>query len=130
MDAVSKQKQLKKTLEALAQSVVVVEGVHDQKALAKAGVKAETVAVGANRLEDAIKKIGAKALGKRVVLLTDFDAEGKRKEKELREALHSHGVRVDAITRRKVKRLFPISTIEQLPYALEKLEEELAGSSQ
>lgn len=129
MNAQNKQKLLGKTIAALEQSVVVVEGKRDVLALQKAGVKCTTIAVAGKKLEDAIKKIGALALGKRVVLLTDFDGEGKRLEKELRTALLSHGVKADSATRSNFRQLFRINTVEQLPFALERLEQELANNS-
>ncbi len=129
MDAESKRKLLGKTIASLEQSVVVVEGKRDQLALQKAGIQCLSVAVAGRKLEETIKKIGALALGKRVVLLTDFDEEGKRKEKELREALLHQGVKADIATRRNFRHLFRLSTVEQLPFALERLEKEVAGNS-
>lgn len=129
MDAESKQKLLRKTIAALEEGVVVVEGKRDQEALQKAGVQALTVAVRGEKLENIVRKIGWKALaGKQVILLVDFDQEGRRKEAELREALLNAGVKVDRGSRANFRRLFRVSTIEQLPAALEKLGEEIANN--
>lgn len=129
MDAESKQKLLRNTISALEEGVLVVEGKRDQEALQKAGVQALTVAVRAEKLESIVRKIASKALaGKQIVLLVDFDQEGRRKEAELREALLNAGVKVHGGTRANFRRLFRVSTIEQLPAALEKLKEEIANN--
>lgn len=128
MDAAAKQKLLRKTLNALRESVVVVEGKRDSLALQQAGIECRTLEVAARGLQETIKKIGARALGKRVVLLTDFDEEGKRLEKELRESLLSHGVKVEQGTRKNFRQLFRVNTVEQLPFALERLGQELANT--
>ena len=106
-----------------------MEGAKDEMALEEAEIHAETLQVRGETAAKIVEKICEKleARGgqtpeeKEVVLLTDFDAEGERKERELKQALRERGVRISEPLRKAVKTLFGIRTVEQLPSALEKL---------
>jgi 5S rRNA maturation endonuclease (ribonuclease M5) len=122
-----KLKPLRRILKQLDGSVVVVEGKRDVAALREAGVgNARMVqAVGsAERVANLVAKIALQTGRKRVVVLTDFDVEGKRRNAELEEALLAEGISANAVLRREFKRLFRVNRVEQIGFALERLLEE------
>lgn len=120
-----KKRLLQKTLAQLGESLVVVEGDKDEKALRNVGVRARVVKVRGLSVEKVVEKIVEESNGKRVVLLVDFDREGKRKEKELKQALAELGFSAGDSVRKNFRELFRINTVEQLPYALQRIEKEI-----
>lgn len=124
MHGENKQKLLEKVFGSLEKSVVVVEGKNDAQALAEAGVQCNCVLVGGLKPEKVVEKIVAQER-EMIVLLTDFDDEGERKEKQLKRALAEAGLKADDGLRRKFRQLFRINTVEQLPFALRRLEKEI-----
>lgn len=131
VDGKGKQALLDKLFDALEKSVVVVEGKNDAEALAEAGVQCACVLMAGLKPEKVVEKIIGQGNEKivaqqreQIVLLTDFDDEGERKEKELKRALAEAGLKADDGLRRKFRRLFGINTVEQLPFALRRLEKE------
>ncbi len=111
--------------------MLVVEGKRDARALREAGIeKARVVqALGsaenvASRVVKALSRTKGNCVGNCVVLLTDFDVEGKRRCAELEEALLAEGISVNASLRRDFKRLFRVNRVEHLGFALERLLEE------
>lgn len=125
MDGEGKRALLKKLFDSLEKSAVVVEGKNDAGALAEAGVQCACVLVRGLKPERVVEKIFAQEREK-IVLLTDFDEEGERKEKELKRALAEAGLRPDDALRKKFRQLFRVNTVEQLPFALRRLEREIS----
>jgi len=115
------EKRVEKLVSEMNGHTVLVEGKKDEKALRKAGVTSKIVLFG----KSAQSVVGAVAADCRnaVLLLYDFDEEGERKEKLLRELLAPFAT-VDGNLRKKFRQMFGCRTIEQLPSALKKLEEQ------
>ena len=108
-----------KALASLQRKTVLVEGKNDVAALKQLGVDADFVTA-TGRNEDVVRK----AAKGQIVLLFDFDGEGRRKEKFFRELLHNEGLSVLDAPRRKIRRAFGTLTIEELPARYEKMIEE------
>jgi len=142
-----KLKLLRRIFKQLDESIVVVEGKRDAKALREAGVRKALILLAsgsaekvANRIANLTTNLSANNVAKknvakkaartvrtRVVLLTDFDVEGKRRCAELEEALLAEGISANASLRHAFKRLFRVNHVEQLGFALERLLEETSG---
>ena len=134
MDVEAKRKLLEKTKRALDGCVIVVEGKRDERALRESGLapNAETVKCGgknafatARQALENKEKDETNETKKRIVVLTDFDAEGERRAAEINEALASEGNASDASVRRDFRRLLGARCVEDAPSALERLEDEL-----
>ncbi|MBI3588045.1 hypothetical protein HY995_04805 [Candidatus Micrarchaeota archaeon] len=107
----------------LCQTTVLVEGRRDEEALARLEIGAVACS---SRKPSSIA--GGVAAGKKVVLLFDFDAEGERKNEQFARALQEeHGLEVDRNARRAFKALFGVKTIEEAPWAHQRLIEEIEG---
>jgi|GEM_PF-1396514 len=126
MLASQKQRLLEKTLARLEKSTVVVEGKHDEQALRKAGLHCQIVLVMGRTTQLVIEKLPQNG---NIILLTDFDEEGRRKEKDLKQALAQNGLKADEAARKNFRQLFRINTVEQLPYALRGIEAELEAQN-
>jgi 5S rRNA maturation endonuclease (ribonuclease M5) len=125
MDAHDKQKLLRRTSEALdGASVILVEGVRDERALRAIGVGAPVLR--ANQTAERVAERALRHGAGDVVLLFDFDEEGERKMDACRAALEALGGRCDARSRVNLQRLTGVRHIEDLPPAWEELREELA----
>ncbi len=105
------EEKLFKTLDEVKERQVIVEGKRDREALCLFGfTKIITINRGLYETAEDIK-------GKEVIILTDFDAEGKEIAKKLNLFLQSLGFKVDRETRRKIGFLFTkmkIRKIEEL----------------
>ena len=90
---------------------VIVEGKRDRKALCLFGfTRITTIEKG---LYETVEDIKAK----KVIILTDFDPEGRKIARKLNLFLQSHGCKVDTETRRKIGFMFTklkIKKIEEL----------------
>ncbi len=116
-----KRRLLRKMREKLEEEKVFVEGKKDAKAVEKAfGVKA--MAVEGNHSYRFAEKHASAVNGNTVLLLFDFDEEGKRKTREYEEALRARGARIDGQGRKAFRALFRLATLEELPAALADLE--------
>lgn len=128
MDLAYKEKAVRKLWRSLSESVVVVEGRNDEKALKEIGIDAVAVkAVG--RTEKIIEKAVSLSGGgkKKIVLLFDYDAEGRRKAKYFRDAFFNAGFMASVGEWNKLSQLFKIRTIEDLPRAYDELMDEIAA---
>ncbi len=126
MDLQYKQKAVAKLWRALLDSVVVVEGRKDELALREVGIAAATVRAN-GRTEKIIERALALAATKKIVLLFDYDAEGRRKTRYFEEAFFNAGSRASAAEWNKLSQLFKIRTIEDLPTAYFELMEEISA---
>ena len=110
--------------------VIVVEGKRDVAALEELGVKARFVQAHGNNGK-LVEKISIAAQGGTVVLLFDFDAEGKRKEAFFKTLLEENGVRTDSLLARKLRAALLFNSVEEAASKFEKLEEkgELNGKN-
>ena len=101
-------------LSALEGHVVFVEGKHDVAALEELGVRAQFVCAHGVPLR-LVEKHVATCQKNGCVLLFDFDNEGKRKNSVFTELLQSLGVNPLQPIRTRIKRVFGVQTVEQLP---------------
>jgi 5S rRNA maturation endonuclease (ribonuclease M5) len=97
-------------LDLLRQQSVIVEGKKDKKALNFLGID-DVVDISGKPLDVFIKKLDKQ---KRYVILTDFDDEGERKNKELCKFLQKHKFKLNLKMRPVVKTSFGIVKIEEL----------------
>jgi len=97
-------------LDSLRETYIIVEGKKDKKAFNSFGIfdvfdiSGKTL----ERLVESLKK------DKKYVILTDFDEEGERKNKEIRNILEKNKFKIDSQLRKIVKNSFGISKIEEL----------------
>jgi 5S rRNA maturation endonuclease (ribonuclease M5) len=111
---------LDKALNALTGRVVLVEGKNDKTALTCLGVSADIrLAHGiplrfVERHQSAFKEKG-------VVLLFDFDAEGRRKNAVFTDLLLAYSAPPLSAVRTRIRRVFGVRTIEDLPSRYEEL---------
>jgi len=102
---------LSEILEKNKDKLTVVEGKRDKKVLCSLGfTKIVTINKGLYETVEGIEE-------KEVLLLTDFDSEGKQIAKKLNTFLQHLGYKVDKETRRKIGFLFAkirIKKIEEL----------------
>ncbi len=127
MNGTHKQKLLQRTLHALAECTLLVEGKHDVKALNEV-VPGATCITANGSVERTITTVVASSKGSPVVLLFDFDEEGKRKAALFEERLSSEPVRINRHLRHTVRMLFGIRSIEELPTAHARVLQEIAES--
>ncbi len=125
MEAREKRRLLSKIRRLLETEAVIVEGKKDVSALARAGFSAPRItAVAGAKPERIAGKIQKELDGRRVLLLFDFDGEGKRKEAEFEAIFASNGVPVNRPGRKAFRALFRLRTVEDLPAAMARLEKE------
>lgn len=103
-------------------SIILVEGKKDKKALLALGLGVQTniFTVGGKRLDVIDDSIDTTSTSgrKRIIILTDFDETGE----ELRKRLSFPGFFVDFESAKKLRWIFGIKTIEDLPSAFEEFE--------
>lgn len=121
MEPVDKEKLLIATRRKLDDAgVLLVEGLHDERALREIGVSAPIVK--ANQRADLVAQRAMEVADNReAVLLFDFDHEGERKMRECQSELRSLGVKCDSQSRVHLQWLTGIKHIEELPSALQEL---------
>jgi 5S rRNA maturation endonuclease (ribonuclease M5) len=90
----------------------VVEGVRDKELLLRFGFK-RVVEIGGKRLDEVVEELRAKG-AREVVILTDFDQEGRKMAKRLDGLLESHGIKASHWLRRRVSELFRVKKVEEL----------------
>ena len=91
--------EFEKTINRLKEALVIVEGMHDEKALKSLGLK-DIIAINGRPLY----KIADIALNSKrpIVILTDFGKKGRQIEKKLRSLLQKHGKQPNLKLRCKV----------------------------
>jgi 5S rRNA maturation endonuclease (ribonuclease M5) len=87
-----------KTLEEMKSSAVIVEGKKDEKALKALGLT-NIIPLNNTPLAEFVQKITESQIHE-VIILTDFDKEGRKLEKKLDLLLRSHKVKVNRRLRR------------------------------
>ena len=125
MQAREKRKLLEKTLKKMLDQIVLVEGKNDERALDEAVVQAGGVVAVQSRKPERIANILEDGFaGRQALLLFDFDDEGRRKTAEFEEILVGRGLQVDRQGRKAFRALFRLRTLEELPGAMQEVEEE------
>lgn len=132
MEFKDKEKLYRRVQHTLQQAgLIIVEGLHDQRALEELGVV--TPILKANAKPERVAQQALTLLGETsqqpVLLLFDFDLEGERKLRDYREALATTGLHCDAQTRRQIRLLTGITHVEDLPRPWHELEQQLARGS-
>ncbi|MBI5392490.1 toprim domain-containing protein [Candidatus Woesearchaeota archaeon] len=89
--------------------IIIVEGKKDKKALVELGIDDNII-----YLQDALYKVVDKiiSLNKEVIILTDFDTEGKKLYSALKKGFEKEGVIVDKTFREALRRYTKVSHIE------------------
>lgn len=99
----------------------IVEGKRDKAVLTELGIK-NVVSISGQSLEGLVEKLDEK---NDVVILTDFDREGKKKAEKLKRLLRSYHIRTKENVRKFFKKSLKITKIEELksvPKFIENLE--------
>jgi len=110
-------------LETVADAVVV-EGVRDVRALRGLGFRGRVEMCSRVGVSDGDLVEGLAQSSGAVVILTDFDEEGRRMNRRLSRLLERRGVRVERRLRREVRRLMAVLNVYTVE-ALDDVEEEL-----
>ncbi len=124
MENREKKKLLKKIVMKMEGERGLVEGKKDIGAISGAGISARVMAV-SNRKPDSFAELISGGATGPVLLLFDFDVEGRRKAAEYETALIGRGVPVDRQGRKAFRTLFRLRTIEELPHAMLEVELEI-----
>lgn len=102
---------------------VIVEGKRDRIALQKLGIRNKVTLI--NQSPDKVaERVASHGAGEAVVL-TDFDGTGEELAQRMCDALHSHGVRPDLDFRRKLRYLFGVLFMEELPTKVAQFQQKL-----
>jgi 5S rRNA maturation endonuclease (ribonuclease M5) len=105
------EEELLNLLDSIKEERVIVEGKRDKKALCLLGFKNVLT------INKGIYETAEKIRENRIIILTDYDSEGRKIAKKLNLVLQSLGHSVDKETRRKIGLLFTrleIRKIEEL----------------
>lgn len=111
MFRLSQIEKLQKIIKDIGDTLIIVEGIKDKRALSKLGFK-NVLAISGKSIFFLVEKIKSKKV-KSVVVLTDFDKEGEKKFKILSRILQSNKIKTNYFIRRKIKTLFNIYKIEE-----------------
>ncbi|MFH0836081.1 MAG: toprim domain-containing protein [Candidatus Micrarchaeota archaeon] len=122
MSLEEKAKALDKLVKGLNGKVLVVEGKHDVNALRQFGLN-NRVFTATGKPERVITRVTETKAP--VVLLFDFDEEGKRKTKFFQQRFLLEGTIADVETGKRLKALLGLRTIEELNSKYEELLREL-----
>ncbi len=114
----SAEKLLEELSDPSEEFVIIVEGYRDKKALESAGIlRVRTINKGIHELAEDLWQEGVR----RAVILTDDDRTGRSLARKLEHALRGVGIRILPY-RERFFRIFKIVHVEELPYALEVME--------
>jgi 5S rRNA maturation endonuclease (ribonuclease M5) len=99
-----------KKLKSLDDYLIVVEGEKDKKALKELNIK-NIATISGSSLEAFVEHLPK---NKKILILTDFDKEGKQIAKRLAKILTVYGYTVDDKKRKEFKTIFKVTKIEEL----------------
>jgi len=97
-------------LELARDSTIIVEGKRDKKALNALGLS-DVLDISGKPIDALIKRLDK---DKRHIVLTDYDKEGERKNKEICKLLQKLKFKINLRFRRLIKSCFGITKIEEL----------------
>lgn len=92
--------------------LILVEGKNDRKALKGVGLE-NIIEISGKHLEKVADILEQR--GEKVAILTDYDKEGIRQYKRLKNLLIPTGIKIDDNIRRNFKRTFLVNRIEETP---------------
>jgi len=105
----------------------IVEGIKDKKALIGLGFK-NIIVISGKPLYKVVEEVKASNFNS-VVILSDFDKEGKKKALTLTKFFQSSGVKINSFLRKKIKNLFKIQKIEELNSFTKIMEDDYYGKT-
>jgi len=98
-------------------AIAVVEGPNDEKALRALGIDGAVAQLSKRPYSELAEKLAGKC--REVIILTDFDAYGKKAAKGLRDSFLNECVRVDLSIRTRFKKLLGYTEFEDVPSLFE-----------
>ncbi|HIH22388.1 TPA: toprim domain-containing protein [Candidatus Micrarchaeota archaeon] len=116
-------KRLAQFMKKLCESLVLVEGDRDKRALAMLGC--ENLFTVSGKTRSACEKAAATGAG-HAIILTDIDDRGNELALEVREELGRYGVKCDIELRKTIAGLLGIRFFEDMAQAYEKFMKEMA----
>lgn len=112
IDDLEKRKEIiNKIVEFSQKNLVVVEGKKDSEALKKFGIKSEFINGNIYLFAEKKSEIFSKT---KILILTDFDFEGKKLRMKLKRAFSKFGIEEQEYLRNEFRKVFKISHIEGL----------------
>jgi 5S rRNA maturation endonuclease (ribonuclease M5) len=101
---------IERLLELLRDSTIIVEGKRDREALNGIGLS-DVIVISGMPLEPFIEKLSK---NKKYTILTDYDREGERKNKEICKLLQKSKFKLNLRFRRLFRSSFGITKVEEL----------------
>ncbi|MCK4327185.1 MAG: toprim domain-containing protein [Candidatus Diapherotrites archaeon] len=98
-------------------AIAVVEGPNDERALRTLGMKGRVEQLSRTPYSELAEKLAGKC--QEVIILTDFDAYGKKAAKGLRDSFLNECVRPDLSFRTRFKKLLGYTEFEDVPSLFE-----------
>jgi len=120
MTPLERKKLFAKTMASLENSVVVVEGKKDERALRNAGFQG-VVLTASGKTESIVAKVARLAKNKQVALLFDYDGEGRRKTRFFKERFLLEGISADDLLWKKMRVALGLRVVEELVSKLSEL---------
>jgi 5S rRNA maturation endonuclease (ribonuclease M5) len=103
-------------------NLVIVEGINDKKVLLKFGIE-NVIDISGKSFDEVLDKVKNNS----VIILTDFDKEGRKKAHFLTKIFQLNGIKVDTTLRKKFKSIFKVQKIEELNSLIKLLEDDIHG---
>jgi len=110
-----------KLQDEMKESSIIVEGLKDKKVLSKLGIK-NVLDISGKSFDNILEKVDDS-----VIILTDFDREGRKKASALIKLFQSNGIKINFFIRQKFRSLFKIQKIEELNSFTKLLEDDIHG---
>ncbi|MCS7105852.1 MAG: toprim domain-containing protein, partial [Candidatus Aenigmarchaeota archaeon] len=104
---------------------IIVEGKRDEEAIRKLGFQ-KIFKISGKPLEKVLDEVKDY---KSVVILSDFDEEGKKIFAKLRRLFSSHRIKVHTFLRNKIKSIFKIKKIEEINSLIKCMEDDYYGKT-
>lgn len=103
---------------------IVVEGKNDLGCLRDLDFQGDIIIInGGNSLLNFSENIAQS--NQEIIILTDFDRKGTEIKKYIQRYMHGLGCRVDTTLWDTLRRYVPIRTIEELPFAVQRIMENM-----
>lgn len=118
-------REIQKEVRNFIEVPIIVEGKKDERALKKLGFK-KIVKISGRPLEKVFEE---SSNYKSVVILTDFDEEGKKIFSELNKLFSSHRIKVHTFLRNKIKSTLKIKKIEEINSLTKFMEDDYYGET-
>ena len=96
------------------ESLIVVEGKRDKRALNVLGLT-NVKEISGKPLDVFVEKVKADS-PESVIILSDFDEEGEKKEAQLTKLFQKEGIKVKSRMRRRIKKLLHVHRIEEIRF--------------